>query len=73
MIETPLERAVQRAGGQTALAKALNKKQAHIWGWINRDKKVPAEQVIPIEKITGVPRYELRPDIYPPEEYKKAS
>jgi len=26
-----------------------------------------------IEKFTNIPRYELRPDIYPPEEYKKAS
>lgn len=35
--------------------------------------EVPPTRVIELEKITGVPRYELRPDIYPPEEYKKAS
>ena len=35
--------------------------------------KIPAERVIELEKVTGIPRYELRPDIYPPEDYKKAS
>lgn len=35
--------------------------------------KVPADRVIELEKISGVPRYELRPDIYPAEDYKKVS
>lgn len=31
--------------------------------------RVPAERVLDIERITGIPRHELRPDIYPePEE-----
>lgn len=67
-----LEKAIKIAGGQTALGKHLNKTQAHIWVWLNRDRKVPAKYAIQIEKFTGVPRHELRPDIYPPEEYKKA-
>ena len=29
-------------------------------------KKVPAERLSEIEFITGIPRYELRPDICPP-------
>ncbi|WP_018694235.1 helix-turn-helix domain-containing protein [Algicola sagamiensis] len=61
----PLEKAIQKVGSQTALAKVLNKKQGHVWNWLNRDKKVPAEMVIPIEKVSGVSRHELRPDIYP--------
>jgi DNA-binding transcriptional regulator YdaS (Cro superfamily) len=73
MYKKSLQRAVALAGSQTALGKALGKSQAHVWGWINRDGKVPAEYAIQVEKITGVPRYELRPDIYPPEEYKQAS
>lgn len=36
-------------------------------------KKVGAVMALNIEKLTGIPRYELRPDIYPPEEYKKTS
>jgi DNA-binding transcriptional regulator YdaS (Cro superfamily) len=35
--------------------------------------EIPPKRVIELEKITGIPRHELRPDIYPPEEYKKAS
>ena len=27
--------------------------------------RVPAERVLEVERITGVPRHELRPDIYP--------
>lgn len=68
-----LIKAIEIAGGQTNLARLINKTQAHISVWVNRDKRVAAEYAIKIEKFTGVPRYELRPDIYPPEEYKQAS
>ena len=64
-----LKRAVEIAGGQTALAKALGVQQAHVWNWLNRDSALPAEYVIPIERATKgrVSRHELRPDIYPDE------
>jgi DNA-binding transcriptional regulator YdaS (Cro superfamily) len=70
-----LQKAVDVVNGQTALAKLIGGgvTQAHVWNWLNRDKRVPIDRVLAIEKITGVPRYELRPDIYPPEEYKRAS
>jgi DNA-binding transcriptional regulator YdaS (Cro superfamily) len=35
-------------------------------------ERVPAERVLAIEAATGVPRHELRPDIYPPDEYRAA-
>lgn len=73
MKKQALKKAIKTIGSQTALAKALNVTQAHVWNWLNRDTQVTAEYVLNIEKLTGVPRYELRPDIYPPEEYKKAS
>jgi len=73
MKEDALKRAIKVAGSQTALAKALNVTQAHVWNWLNRDSQVTAEYVLSIERLTGVPRYELRPDIYPPSEYKQAS
>ena len=63
-----LERAVDLAGGQTALATALGVAQGRIWNWLNRDQRVPAEMVIPIEEATGVSRHDLRPDIYPRED-----
>lgn len=66
---TALERAVESLGSQAALAKALNVKPQYVWNWLNRDGKVPAEQVIPIEAATEgkVTRHELRPDLYPEE------
>ena len=60
-----LELAVSVAGSQSALARLIGKKQAHIWYWLRVSKKIPAEHVIAIEKATGVSRSALRPDIYP--------
>ena len=61
----PIEVAIKKAGGQTALAKALEISQARVWNWVNRDPKIPAEMVLRIEAATGVSRHKLRPDIYP--------
>lgn len=72
MSEEALRKAILKAGNQTKLSEMMNESQQSISHWLNKGK-VPAEQVLTIEKLTGVPRYELRPDIYPPEEYKKAS
>jgi DNA-binding transcriptional regulator YdaS (Cro superfamily) len=62
-----LERAVEAAGGQSALARGIGGKikQAHVWNWLNlAGGKVPAQHVISIEEFTGVSRHELRPDIF---------
>lgn len=59
-----LRKAIDRAGGQTALATLIGKTQGHISKWLEREY-VPAECVIPIERATGIPRHELRPDLYP--------
>jgi DNA-binding transcriptional regulator YdaS (Cro superfamily) len=58
-----LSRAKEAANGSSALARALSDQitpQA-----ISQWKQVPAERVLDVERITGVPRHELRPDIYP--------
>jgi DNA-binding transcriptional regulator YdaS (Cro superfamily) len=61
-----LERAVEICGGQTGLARACGVKQAHVWNWLRRDKRVSAETAIQIEAATkgAVTREELRPDIF---------
>lgn len=63
----PLLRAIAACGSQTELARRIGKKPAHVWNWLNRDKKVPAEMVLLIEQATAgqVTRHELRPDLYP--------
>lgn len=58
-----LEKAVAKAGGQSALAAAIGKTQGHISQWLRR-KHIPAESVIAIERATGVSRRLLRPDLY---------
>lgn len=63
---TALQDAVNKAGGQTALARAIGKTQGHVSQWIRR-RYVPAEEVLKIEAATGVSRHDLRPDIYPRE------
>ena len=63
-----LEKAIGLLGGQSALAAVCGKKQGHVWAWLHRTKRVPAEMVLTIESATGgrVSRHELRPDIFGP-------
>jgi hypothetical protein len=50
-------------GRRSALAAQLNLYPSSISQW----RRVPAERVLEVEKITGVSRHKLRPDIYGPE------
>lgn len=65
---TPLEalqKAIEIAGGRKELAKAIGcKNQTHIGVMLNRDKQASATYALKISKATGVPTYELRPDLY---------
>lgn len=63
--DAAMKRACDIAGGQSALAKKLGVRQSHVWHWVHRSKNgVPAEFAPAVEKITGVPRHELRPDVF---------
>jgi DNA-binding transcriptional regulator YdaS (Cro superfamily) len=63
-----LRKACTVAGGQKPLADRIGTTQSQVWYWLVRSKRgVPAEFVLPIERETGVPRHELRPDLYPTE------
>ena len=69
---TPIQLAVQRAGGQTALADKLTAltpddpvSQQSVWKWIKRGYP-PADRGIAIELVTGTPRIDLRPDVFLP-------
>lgn len=52
----------KRRGLRVAIARDL--KITH--GAISQWKRVPAERVLDVERITSIPRHELRPDLYPP-------
>lgn len=47
------------------MARQLGIKPPSISEWKARNR-VPAERVLEVEKISGVSRYELRPDIFGP-------
>lgn len=74
-----LTQAIEKAGGQAALARLLAQqtgrpiRQGHIWAWIHRSRRVPPEMVLAIEDATGISRHELRPDLYPRESRALAS
>jgi DNA-binding transcriptional regulator YdaS (Cro superfamily) len=60
-----LRRAIEAAGGQSALASAIGVRQSYIWYWLHKSEYgVPAERVLEIEQATGVARHELRPDLF---------
>lgn len=66
MSNEALKRACELAGGQKPLAERIGTTQSQVWYWLQRSKRgVPAEFVLPIERETGVPRNELRPDLWP--------
>lgn len=56
-----LREAARRAGSQTALAAKLSRQKAAVSRWLV--KQIPAEVCPEIEKLTGVPCEELRPDV----------
>lgn len=60
-----LEQAVDRLGGQAALAAAVGVKQQHVWNWLKRGTgTVPTDHCAAIERATdrAVMRWDLRPD-----------
>lgn len=65
MDHNALSAAIENAGGQAALARAIGVSQPSVWHWVHKSKRVPAEFVLAVEDKTGVSRHELRPDIYP--------
>ncbi len=67
MADRGLKLAIEAAGNQSKLARALNKKPQVVSYWWNNIGRIPAEYVPDVEKATGVPRHELRPDLYRPE------
>lgn len=58
-----LEEAAIRAGGITRLARSLGLSHVSVLRWRKRGQ-LPADRVLEVEALTGVPRDRLRPDLY---------
>ena len=61
-MDAGIEKAAKAVGTIAALARKLGITRSAIHQW----PRIPAERVIEIERATGVPRNELRPDLYEP-------
>lgn len=68
-VKKAVHRAVKTVGSVRALAEALGVEPARVTMWKHRSH-IPAKFVISVERVSGVARHKLRPDIYPPEEYE---
>lgn len=71
-MENPLTAYRQRESiTQADLAARLGVQPPAVCKW--ERGRIPAERVLDVERVTGIPRHELRPDLYPPEPMAEAS
>lgn len=58
----PIDRAIEAVGSAAELARRLgiSKQAIHLWGL----RAIPVGRVADVEKVTGIPKAELRPDIF---------
>lgn len=59
----PIELAIAHQGSVAKLAAALGVHVTYIYK-MRRERHIPVEQCKAIEVLTGIPRKELRPDIF---------
>lgn len=64
-----IPRVIKQAGGAKKLATSLGISRQAVEQW----RLVPPERVLLVESITGISRYELRPDIYGPMPKREAA
>ncbi len=56
---------VARFGSQAALAELVGVTQQAVSEWCLKGKPIPTLHVLKVEAATGIPKEDLRPDIYP--------
>ena len=64
---TPVQEVIQAAGGIRPLSRLLGISAPSVWEWRQRNQ-IPAARVLKLERLTGVSRHVLRPDLYPVED-----
>ncbi|MBZ5761546.1 helix-turn-helix domain-containing protein [Rhizobium sp. VS19-DR104.2] len=60
-MENICTKAIKDAGGPAALAKEIGGLTSQA---VSQWKKVPAERVLEVERVTGISRHQLRPDVF---------
>ncbi len=60
-------RAVRAAGGPSRLADRLGIRSPSIYSWT----RIPAARVAGVEAASGIPRHELRPDLWSAPEVRR--
>lgn len=63
----PIDRAIDIAGSQSALARLIGVSQMAVSRWQRGVSPVTPENVLAVEAATGISRHDLRPDLYPRE------
>jgi DNA-binding transcriptional regulator YdaS (Cro superfamily) len=58
--QTGVELAIKAAGNASELARLLGIKVQSIQQW----RHIPAKRLLDVERVTGVPRADLRPDLF---------
>lgn len=66
MDKTPIQKAIEAADGQAALARAIKVQSQVVWQWADGRRPVPAHHCLAIEDACkgAVTRYDLRPDVF---------
>lgn len=60
MAKEHIRKIAQSVGGIVALSQRLGLSRGAVSQW----REVPANRIVEVERLTGVPREELRPDLY---------
>ena len=59
-----LTRAIEYAGGSSALARRIGVSPSAVTNWSKLVKRISPENAVRIENVTGIPREEIRPDLF---------
>jgi len=59
----PIAAAIEAVGGPTKLARAIGVDHSTVIGW-RRANRLPAERVPAVASLSGIPKHELRPDLF---------
>ena len=63
-MDTIVDIIIERGGGQGVLARKLGVTTAALTQWRTK-RRIPAERVLAVSRLTGLSPHLLRPDLYP--------